>query len=230
MLLRRTARISLSFLCVLIISVLSCVAGSSNAAFAQDDDGQQQQRPKAPKQDYFVRLDTTKGPIVMRVFYTVVPYTAGHFLELVQKGFYNGLTFHRVEPWVVQGGDPTGTGRGNYTDPDGNPVFLTLETTPKLTHNSAGMVAMARSAAPNSASCQFYIIKAPTPSLNGKYSVFAQVVEGLETVFDLKIGDRILRAKILMPERNDEQEEGPQQQEAVPSARTPQPPPGQSGF
>ncbi len=146
-----------------------------------------------------VRLETTKGPITIRVYNTIVPYTAGNFLDLVDSGFYNGLTWHRVENWVIQGGDPNGNGSGNATDANGQPKYLRLECNPNLNHNQAGMVAMARSASPNSASCQFYILKSPMPQLNGKYAVFGRVIGGMQNVYNIRVGDRIVSAQILQP-------------------------------
>jgi peptidyl-prolyl cis-trans isomerase B (cyclophilin B) len=132
------------------------------------------------------------------------------------------LPFHRVEYWVVQGGDPNGNGTGNYVDPEnGNPVFLKLETSPRLKHVGPGIVAMARGTALNSASCQFYITKKTMPSLDGKYAVFGQVVRGIENLFEIKPGDRIQRMTILGPEQPPEtqpapgaEQEQPQQQQA----------------
>lgn len=175
---------------------------------------------KAPDTDFYVRLDTKHGPLILKIFYSVVPYTAGNFLALVQKHFYDGLTFHRVEPWVVQGGDPVGNGTGSYVNPaTGQAKFIQLETSPRLTHDSPGMVAMARGADINSASCQFYILKEPMSSLNGKYAVFGQVVRGLESVYVIQPGDQILSATILGP---DDQQSQPAQQQGPQGAQPPQ--------
>jgi peptidyl-prolyl cis-trans isomerase B (cyclophilin B) len=153
------------------------------------------------KQDQFVLLRTTRGSILIRVYYSMVPYTAGNFLDLVSRQFYDGLTFHRVEDWVVQGGDPNGDGTGNFVDPDtGNTRYIKLQADSRLTHNQTGMVAMARSASPNSASCQFYILKRPMPQLNGKYAVFGKVIKGINTVGMIGRGDRILMARIVDPD------------------------------
>ena len=180
-------------------------------------------------QDQIVRLQTTKGPIVMRIFYSIVPYTAGNFLDLVDSGFYNGLTWHRVENWVIQGGDPNGDGTGNATDPNtGAPKYLRLETNGNLTHNSAGMVAMARSQNPNSASCQFYILKSPMPQLNGKYAVFGRVLDGMNTVYAIRRGDRILSAEIL--QQNNGGGGGQQQQQQPPEESSTPTKPRESGF
>jgi cyclophilin family peptidyl-prolyl cis-trans isomerase len=151
--------------------------------------------------DQMVALETTKGRIVIRVFYSIMPYTAGRFLDLVDNGFYNGLTFHRIENWVIQGGDPTGNGTGVLMDNQGRPQYLHFESNPALNHNAAGAVAMARSKDPNSASCQFYITKAPMPGLNGAYAVFGRVVSGANAVMNMQRGDRIISATILQPNR-----------------------------
>lgn len=134
----------------------------------------------------------------MRIFYSIVPYTAGNFLDLVDQGFYNGLIFHRVENWCIQGGDPNGNGTGSFIDRDsGQPKLLKLEINRSLNHNAAGTIAMARSQNPNSASCQFYILKNPMPQLNGKYAVFGRVINGMSAVMAIRPGDRILSARIL---------------------------------
>lgn len=170
--------------------------------------------------DRFVALDTTKGRIVIRVFYSMVPYTAGRFLELVDSGFYNGLTFHRVESWVIQGGDPNGNGSGVLMDGQGRPRYLNLEINPALNHNQPGMVAMARSANPNSASCQFYITKSAVPQLNRQYAVFGRVVSGAGAVMNMRIGDRIIGATILQSDRPNGDDA---EIEAVPGATPDQP-------
>lgn len=187
----------------------------------------------AAGRDQFVRLDTTKGPIVLRIFYSIVPYTAGNFLDLVDSGFYSGLTFHRVENWVVQGGDPNGNGSGNATDANtGQPKFLRLEINSNLTHNQAGMVAMARSNDPNSASCQFYILKSPMPQLNGKYAVFGKVVGGMQNVYQIQRGDRILSATILEQNNNSggQSSSGSSSSSADFTDTTKAPKPKESGF
>ena len=150
--------------------------------------------------DPVVVLQTTKGPIVMRIYYGLVPTTAGSFLDLVNRGFYNGLTFHRVEGWVIQGGDPNGNGSGVFVDPNtGQPRYLQLESNRMLRHNAPGVVAMAHGKSPNSNSCQFYITKKPSPALDGQYSIFGGVLQGMEVVYAIQPGDRILSAQIVNP-------------------------------
>ena len=138
-------------------------------------------------------LETTKGVIKFTLFEDLAPVTAQNFIDLAEQGFYNGLTFHRYVPeFVIQGGDPTGTGMGDYKDPQtGRKRTIPLEVSPQLKHDGAGVVAMARSPDPNSASCQFYITLAPAPSLNMGYAVFGKVTEGLDNVFKLRQDDKM---------------------------------------
>jgi peptidyl-prolyl cis-trans isomerase B (cyclophilin B) len=151
----------------------------------------------AQRQDPIVVFKTNRGPIAMVIFQSVVPYTANNFLELVDGGFYNGLTFHRVETWCIQGGDPSGNGSGCALDPNtGQPRRLKLECHPRL-QQITGAVAMARNQHPDSASCQFYILKKPMAQLNGKYAVFGKVVgNGMQTVNFIRPGDQIGSAYI----------------------------------
>jgi peptidyl-prolyl cis-trans isomerase B (cyclophilin B) len=136
-------------------------------------------------------IETEKGTIKIELYEQDAPITAGNFIELAGRNFYDGLTFHRVEPgFVVQGGDPLGTGAG------GSEKTIPLEVSPKLKHGEAGAVAMARTSNPNSASSQFYITLAPTPFLDGDYAVFGRVVEGMEVVRQLKRGDRMTSVRL----------------------------------
>ncbi len=129
-------------------------------------------------------LDTNKGVIRFELFEDLAPITTQNFIDLAQSGFYTGLTFHRYEPgFVIQGGDPTGTGTGS------SKRTIPLEVSPKLKHDDAGAVAMARSSDPDSASCQFYITLKATPFLDGNYAVFGKVTEGLEAALALRKGD-----------------------------------------
>src|SRR5579883_3643446 len=78
--------------------------------------------------DPIVRIDTTKGSMYVRVFQSMVPTTANNFLDLVSRGFYSGKTFHRIETWCIQGGDPNGNGTGVFVDPEtGTPRLIPLE-------------------------------------------------------------------------------------------------------
>jgi cyclophilin family peptidyl-prolyl cis-trans isomerase len=145
-----------------------------------------------------VNLETNKGPITIQVFQAAAPITAGNFLDLVGRGFYNGLSFHRYEPgFVIQGGDPHGNGTGGFVDAaTGRERTIQLEVSPELKHGEAGGVAMARSQNPNSASSQFYITLGPAAFLDGNYAVFGRVVDGMDAVRQLRAGDKIISAQV----------------------------------
>jgi peptidyl-prolyl cis-trans isomerase B (cyclophilin B) len=128
-------------------------------------------------------IETNKGIIKMELYEGKAPITAKNFIDLAQSGFYDGLTFHRVEKgFVVQGGDPNGDGTG------GSDKTIPLEINPELRHDK-GVVAMARSQDPNSASSQFYITLAAAPFLDGSYAVFGRVLEGMDVVESIEVGD-----------------------------------------
>jgi cyclophilin family peptidyl-prolyl cis-trans isomerase len=134
-----------------------------------------------------------KGTIRLEVFKKEAPISSNNFLDLIGRGFYNGLTFHRVEPgFVIQGGDPNGNGTGDFVDPETHKKrTIQLEVKPNLKHDSAGVLAMARSGNPNSASCQFYITLAPATSLDMGYAVFGHVISGQDVVDKVQIGDKM---------------------------------------
>ena len=148
-----------------------------------------------------VTIETTKGTIKAEIFKKDAPMTADNFLDLVNKGFYNGLTFHRYEPgFVIQGGCPNGSGNGDYKDPaTGKKRTIQLEKKPNLKHDVAGMLAMARSDNPDSASCQYYITLAPAKFLDNPpgYAVFGKVVEGLDNALALRAGDKMTKVSVL---------------------------------
>lgn len=127
-----------------------------------------------------VQFTTSKGKFTVVLFPKEAPKTVANFEKLVKKGFYNGLVFHRVIPgFVAQGGDPEGTGAGGpgYTIPD--------ELDSSLKH-IRGSLAMAKTMAPNSGGSQFYIGFQPLPSLDGRYTVFGQVISGMDVVDKLQ--------------------------------------------
>ena len=146
--------------------------------------------------DSVVLLETNKGPVKIQLYSADAPVTAGNFVDLVKRGFYNGLSFHRYEPgFVIQGGDPKGNGTGGFVDPATNKErHIPLEVKPNLKHDAAGVVAMARANDPNSASSQFYITLAPASFLEMNYAVFGKVIDGLPNVLQLRSGDRITTA------------------------------------
>jgi cyclophilin family peptidyl-prolyl cis-trans isomerase len=157
-----------------------------------------QQAGLTQQADPIVVMETTKGTMAIRVYVNMVPNTARNFLDLVSRGFYDGKTFHRVETWCIQGGDPNGNGTGNFVDPaSGEARYIPLEINRNLRHSAPGVVAMARSQNPNSASCQFYIVKRAMTQLDGQYAIFGGVVKGLNTIYGIRPGDRIIHAEIV---------------------------------
>ena len=135
-------------------------------------------------------LETAKGTIKFELYETETPITTKNFIDLTNKGFYNGLIFHRVEPgFVIQGGDPKGNGTG------GSGKNIPLEIAPTLSHKK-GAVGMARSQEPNSASSQFYICLEDSKFLDKNYAVFGQVTEGQDVAQKIKKGDKIIKATI----------------------------------
>lgn len=134
-------------------------------------------------------LETSKGTIKFELYETEAPITTKNFIDLTQKGFYNGLTFHRViRSFMIQGGCPKGDGTG------GPGYSIRDEFNPKLRHTK-GAVSLAN-AGPNTGGSQFFITEAPQPHLDGKHSVFGQITEGQNVVESIKKGDKIIKATI----------------------------------
>jgi cyclophilin family peptidyl-prolyl cis-trans isomerase len=125
-----------------------------------------------PKKKYTATLHTDKGDIVIRLHADKVPKTVNNFVFLARQGFYNDTIFHRViNDFMVQGGDPTGTGMG------GPGYRFADEFHKDLRHDKPGVLSMAN-AGPNTNGSQFFITHVPTPWLDGKHAVFGQVVDG----------------------------------------------------
>jgi peptidyl-prolyl cis-trans isomerase B (cyclophilin B) len=142
-------------------------------------------------EDIRIILKTSRGPVEITLFSSKVPITTANFLNLAQRGFYNGITFHRVIPdFMIQGGDPTGTGSGGpgYRFPD--------EIRKELKHTKPGILSMAN-AGPNTNGSQFFITHVPTPWLDGKHAVFGEVTQGQDVVDTIKKGDTIEQIEIL---------------------------------
>lgn len=123
-----------------------------------------------------VKMETTMGTIKIKLFTKEAPITTGNFKKLINEGFYNGIIFHRViDGFMIQGGDPTGTGRG------GSKVIIQDEFGPGLKHSKKGILSMANSG-PNTGSSQFFITLGPTPHLDGKHAIFGEVIDGMDVV------------------------------------------------
>lgn len=136
-------------------------------------------------------LHTSRGAIEATLFASEVPITVANFLNLARRNFYDKVTFHRViKDFMIQGGDPTGTGRGGpgYRFPD--------EIRKSLKHSKPGIFSMAN-AGPNTNGSQFFITHVPTPHLDGKHAVFGEVTAGQDVVDSIKQGDTIDSIEIL---------------------------------
>ena len=179
------------------ISILVILAVMASAAIlaVSPVSGKNAGKQKTAKTDRVAVITTNKGVIKFRLYEKDAPNTSANFIQLAKKKFYDGLTFHRVEPgFVIQGGDPNGNGSG------GSGKNIKLEVSPKLKHDAAGVVAMARSQDPDSASCQFYITLAASPSLDMNYAVFGRVIKGMDVVNKIKVGDKMKTVRIVAGE------------------------------
>ncbi|MEI7927479.1 MAG: peptidylprolyl isomerase [Verrucomicrobiales bacterium] len=135
--------------------------------------------------DIRITLHTDKGDIDATIFASKVPMTSANFLNLAKRGYYNGISFHRViANFMIQGGDPTGTGSG------GPGYKFADEIDRSLKHAKPGIFSMAN-AGPNTNGSQFFITHLPTPHLDGKHAVFGEVTTGQDVVNKIAQGDKI---------------------------------------
>ena len=140
--------------------------------------------------NYMAEIETNRGSIKLELFPKHAPKTVNNFVFLAQQGFYDGVSFHRViSNFMIQGGDPTGSGAGGpgYSFEDevaDNP----------LTHET-GVISMAN-AGPNTNGSQFFITHSPQPHLNGNHTVFGKVVSGQDVVDSIRQGDKMVQVKI----------------------------------
>ena len=172
--------------------------GSQDAAFVAIDEFIAQQKidkqgnwktrlPKPPKLqftpgvDYVWQIETNKGPMRIQLLPEAAPMHVSSLIYLARLGFYDGLGFHRVIPgFMAQGGDASGTGAGPFG------YQLDLEVDPKFNFDKAGVLGAARRPDPNSAGSQFYISFKATPHLNQGYSVYGQLIDGMDTLRKLE--------------------------------------------
>ena len=136
-----------------------------------------------PDHEYHANLVTEKGLVKARLFAEQAPVTVNNFVFLAREGYFDGTTFHRViKDFMVQAGDPTGTGTGGpgYRIPD--------ELDPDLRHDRPGILSMAN-AGPNTGGSQFFVTHVPTPWLDGRHAVFGEIVEGMEVVLAIRERD-----------------------------------------
>jgi cyclophilin family peptidyl-prolyl cis-trans isomerase len=152
-----------------------------------------------PAHKYSARVETDLGTMLLELFADQVPLTVNNFVFLAREGFYDGTIFHRViKDFMAQGGDPTGTGTG------GPGYKFKDEFHPKLRHDKAGTLSMAN-AGPHTNGSQFFITHAPTPWLDGKHTVFGNLLQGQDILLSIPprdpsrptgTGTRILRLEI----------------------------------
>jgi len=137
-----------------------------------------------------IKIETEHGDILIELYADSAPNTVANFKALAGKGYYDGLIFHRVIPgFMAQGGDPDGRGTGG-------PGYKVKAEFNERKH-VRGTVAMARSSDPDSAGSQFYICYGDTPHLDGQYTIFGQVVEGMDAVDAIKQGDAMSKVSVL---------------------------------
>jgi cyclophilin family peptidyl-prolyl cis-trans isomerase len=165
----------------------------------------------ASKGELLATIKTSQGTIVIKLFEKETPITVKNFVDLAQgtkawkdpktgqmvkRPIYNGTTFHRViDGFMIQGGDPAGNGMGDIG------VTIPEEYAPNLKFDAKGKVGMARTSAPHSGGCQFFITVAPTQSLTGSYTVFGEVVEGQAVADAIAKVPKDARDKPLAPVR-----------------------------
>ena len=139
----------------------------------------------ASLKDVNIVISTTKGDIELALYPSKAPVTVANFLNLINRGYYKGISFHRVIPdFMIQGGDPTGTGMG------GPGYRFEDECRPDLKHDGPGVLSMAN-AGPGTNGSQFFITHVPTDWLNGKHTVFGKVTVGQDVVDSIGQGDTI---------------------------------------
>jgi len=180
-----------AFVGVLFISQINA---SQNTEAKENSVGLFTKAPQAGDKDIpegnHIKIETAHGEVLIELYPDTAPNTVANFKALAGKGFYDGLKFHRViAGFMAQGGDPEGTGRGG----PGYKVKAEFNARKHV----RGTLAMARSASPDSAGSQFYICFGPQPHLDGQYTIFGQVVEGMDVVDRIKQGDVMSKVSVL---------------------------------
>jgi peptidyl-prolyl cis-trans isomerase B (cyclophilin B) len=145
-----------------------------------------------PEHQYTASMETNKGTIEIELYPQYAPVTVNNFVFLAREGYYDGVAFHRVIPnFVIQGGDPTGTGRGgpgykfqDEVNPQTNPL-----------KHGTGYLSMAN-AGPGTNGSQFFITHSPQPHLDGKHTVFGKVTSGMDVVNAIRQGDQMVQVTI----------------------------------
>lgn len=172
------------------VGALIVIAAVTIPAITKDSTTTTNQQETTMSEVQHVTMETNKGTIQLELYPDKAPKTVAQITSLIGKGFYDGITFHRVVPgFVIQGGDPTGTGTGGSDL--GNIPFEEND----LKHDK-GVIAMARSMDRNSANSQFYITLDAQPSLDGDYVVFGKVTSGMDVVEQIQQGDKMTKVTL----------------------------------
>lgn len=154
-----------------------------------------QQPAAAVDKENMIYLDLKDGRVVIELFPDKAPNHVKRIKELARAGFYDGVVFHRViDGFMAQTGDPTGTGRGGSDKPDLKAEFNDV-------HHVEGICSMARTANPNSANSQFFIMLAPAPHLDGQYTAWGKVIKGMEFVHKIKKGRDDQNGAVASPDK-----------------------------
>ena len=183
---RPVTRWAITIIAALVLTFLLLVlfrSQNNQPIESKESDMSQQQWSKPPEmtinlqKQYTAVIETELGNITLRLFSSESPVTVNNFVFLAKQGYYDGVTFHRViHNFMVQGGDPTGSGSG------GPGYMFEDEVNNGLAFDKPGLLAMAN-AGPNTNGSQFFITHVPTPHLNNNHTIFGEVIEGMETVF-----------------------------------------------
>lgn len=182
--------ISLIVTALLVTMAAGCGSGKNDAKESQEEVSQEDQAESAEEEEllsgkHYVNINIKdKGTIKVELDADAAPVTVTNFVNLVKEGFYDGLTFHRIiKDFMMQGGDPTGTGMGS-SDKTIVGEFASNGVENPISH-TRGTISMARSNLPDSASCQFFIMHQDGTYLDGDYAAFGHVTEGMEIVDDI---------------------------------------------
>jgi len=186
---RNTQLIALGVIIVVVVALVWILLPSTDKPVAEAPEIEQLQYDSSPpmtidvSKQYFATVKMAKGgEFVMQLYPDKAPVTVNNFVFLAREGYYDGTTFHRVlADFMAQGGDPTGTGGGG-------PGYLFENEDSDLTFDKAGVVAMANAGRDTNGS-QFFITFSPQEYLNGGYTIFGQVVEGMDVVMDIRLRD-----------------------------------------
>ncbi len=187
---RSLSRIAGSILVLVTLLLISCAVTPSEPAPTLKPMSYSAPPPMTinTSKQYTATIETGKGNIVLELFASDVPVTVNNFVFLAREGFYDGTTFHRVlSSFMAQGGDPTGTGTGG-------PGYTFADEFTKYTHVT-GALSMAN-AGPNTNGSQFFITYTPQNHLDGKHSVFGQLIDGMDVLEAIEQGDTIVRITI----------------------------------